>query len=189
MAKSAAAKFAMKMLAAVLSLGNRQMTTMVMPFPMREKIPETKEKSSKKDRIWQLSGELRKNSLIIFQIWVWSWHLVRIQSIVREFKWRDYTQNKPQSIVGLSLSIGTFIVMQQSGYWPHKVSKFWSRTRVWIQKKSGKKDSSNTRERLLCFDIHRNRLITKQELTFLKCRTGDLKFCIYRTNSMSFPSA
>lgn len=109
MAKSAAAKFAMKMLAAVLSLGNRQMTTMVMPFPMREKIPETKEKSSKKDRIWQLSGELRKYSLIVFQIWVWSWHLVRIQSIVREFKWRDYTQNKPQAIVGLSLSIGTFI--------------------------------------------------------------------------------
>lgn len=151
MAKSAAAKFAMKMLAAVLSLGNRQMTTMVMPFPMREKIPETKEKSSKKDRIWQLSGELRKYSLIVFQIWVWSWHLVRIRSIVREFKWRDYTQNKPQAIVGLSLSIGTFIVMQQSAFWPHKVSKFWSRTRVWIQKKSEKKDSSNTRERLLLF--------------------------------------
>lgn len=189
MAKSAAAKFAIKMLAAVLSLGNRQMTTMVMPFPMREKIPETKEKSSKKDRIWQLSGELRKNSLIVFQIWVWSWHLVRIQSIVREFKWRDYTQNKPQAIVGLSLSIGTFIVMQQSRYWPYKVSTFWSRARVWIQKHLKKKDSSNTRERLLCFDIHRNWLITKQELTFLKCRTGDLKFCIYRTNSMSFPSA
>lgn len=60
MAKSAAAKFAMKMLAAVLSLGNRQMTTMVMPFPIREKIPETKEKSSKKDRIWQLSGGIKE---------------------------------------------------------------------------------------------------------------------------------
>lgn len=44
MPRSAAAKLAMKMLAAVRSLGNRQITTMVNPFPIRDKNPVIKEK-------------------------------------------------------------------------------------------------------------------------------------------------
>ena len=46
MPRSAAAKLAMKMLAAVRSLGNRQITTMVSPFPIRDKNPVIKEKTS-----------------------------------------------------------------------------------------------------------------------------------------------
>lgn len=91
MAKSAAAKFAMKMLAAVLSLGNRQMTTMVIPFPMREKIPETKEKLSNTDWIWLLSGELWRSNKESIRL-VWSWHLERLRYIVRDFKLRDYSK-------------------------------------------------------------------------------------------------
>jgi hypothetical protein len=39
MAKSAAAKFAIKKLAVVRSFWNRQMTTIVIPFPISEKAP------------------------------------------------------------------------------------------------------------------------------------------------------